>query len=1017
MSRAAVLDPEQCLARFGLSSFRLAQRDVIDAILHGEDCLCIMPTGGGKSLCYQLPSVAREGVTLVISPLIALMKDQVDALALRGIRATFVNSSLAPADQQLRLEQMAAGGYDLVYVAPERLRSQRFLEAVRSVPLQLLAVDEAHCVSEWGHDFRPDYARLGRFRQRLGNPQTIALTATATPDVRDDIARMLDLRSPRVFVSGFARENLRFEVRDVSNGREKDAQLLEFLRETPGAGIVYASSRKRCEEVCRLIADSLKRNVGVYHAGMLPADRRQVQEDFMADRLQIITATNAFGMGIDKPDLRFVVHYNLPGTLEAYYQEAGRAGRDGLPSRCLLLYTYQDRYIQEFFIDNGYPSRESVAAVYAYLGSLAEDPIEITLEDLKERLDLPIGAEGVGACERLLEKAGVLERLDSGANRASVRIDSDLPNLVDLLPREAKTQQKVLRQVQRIVGDRRGERVYFHPQRLAAAAELDREALARALRELNKLQCFDYVAPFRGRAMHMLDRSRPFDQLEIDFEELAARRQAEYAKLERVIRYARTRRCRQVEILEYFGDPNRQSCGNCDCCSRHGRAPRGSPPSVSLAGEPRIVRTVRIALSAVARAGGRFGKTMIAQMLCGSRAAKLSRSGLHRLSTFGLLRELSQTEVLELLEALLAAGLIEQHDIERHRPVVRLTEAGGQVMREQTPLPPSFVLNPELRARLRDPSAARQETPETAVTRTRDVPPESELPPPDAELLTALRAWRRETAAERSLPAYRVLTNAAIAQLAILKPAELEELLEIKGIGQVTVRMYGRALLELIASNRSDSDSASASDSDSDSESESPPSFGYEEGLHESAGAYVPDEDTWRPAHEVEASFGFDADEFASEDWDEVLELAGPGTSEATSELPTAGEREPQAAAGQQTPLPEPARRLERAPVQPSCYWTWRLLWEGFDIEQCKQIRRLDDSQILAHLLQAEDQGLPSRAEWVLGPEHLDRLARVVGQRAPRRLRPLLEQLPGLRLEHLQLYLKCREDGRSRSAT
>ena len=1040
MSRAPSLAPEQCLARFGLSNFRLAQRDVIDAVLNGEDCLCIMPTGGGKSLCYQLPSVAREGVTLVISPLIALMKDQVDALASRGIRATFINSSLAPADQQLRLEQMSAGDYDLMYVAPERLRSPRFLEAVRRVPIQLLAVDEAHCVSEWGHDFRPDYARLGRFRQRLGNPQTIALTATATPEVREDIARMLDLRSPRVFVSGFARENLRFEVRDVSNGREKDAQLLEFLRENPGAGIIYASSRKRCEEVCRLIADSLRRNVGVYHAGMLPADRRQVQEDFMANRLQIITATNAFGMGIDKSDLRFVVHYNLPGTLEAYYQEAGRAGRDGLPSRCLLLYTYQDRYIQEFFIDNGYPSREVVAAVYRHLCSLEEDPIEITLEDLKERLELPIGAEGVGACERLLEKAGVLERLDSAANCASVRIDSDLPTLVDLLPREARTQEKVLRQVERIVGDRRGERVYFHPQRLAAAAALDREAMARALRELNKLQCFDYVPPFRGRAMHMLDRSRRFDELAIDFEELARRRQAEYAKLERVIRYARTRRCRQLEILEYFGDPNRQVCGNCDGCSRQGRVSRQNPPSVSLADDPQLVRTVRIALSGVARAGGRFGKTMVAQMLCGSKATKLLRSGLHRLSTFGLLRELGQTEVLELLEALLAAGLIEQHDIERHRPIVRLTETGGQVMREQQRLPASFALGPELLLRLCGPSGARQEAASAEEASGRAAPAESRLPPPDAQLMNALRTWRRVTAAASQVPAYRVLTNAALALLAVHQPSDLDGLLEIKGVGKVTVRLYGRALLELIAQHRDGPAGGT------------PPGGEQEAASHEPADSYWPEDDRGFATQEGEDAGSVAGDEPAPADWDEYRELADQGELPADSwsedwEDPGAkvvgeasvlsnepGDRgtgaaeyawreqadgEPSAAAvpSTATSLPEPARRLEQAAVQPSFYWTWRLLWDGFDVEQCKRIRRLDDLQVLAHLLQAEDHGLASRVEWVLQPGQLKRLAQVVGDRTPRRLRPLLEQLPGLRLEHLQLYLKCREGGRIRSAT
>ena len=487
----------QHLAQFGLSEFRAGQADVISAILDGDDCLCIMPTGGGKSLCFQLPSIARDGVTLVVSPLIALMKDQVDQLAEIGIRATYVNSSIGYAEQQTRLKAMSEGAYDLVYIAPERLRNSQFVQALHETEFQLLAIDEAHCISEWGHDFRPDYARLGQFRQRLGCPQTIALTATATPFVQNDIARVLELEEPRTFVTGFARENLRFEVARPKKSRDKMSYLLEFLEQVDGAGIIYASTRKTCEELVAELRPHLRRQIGVYHAGLSPEERKEVQEDFMNDKIPIMVATNAFGMGINKTDLRFVVHYTIPGSLEAYYQEAGRAGRDGKPSRCLLLYHSADRFVQEFFIDCNYPAIETIGTVYDYLRHLNQDPIEITQQELKERLELPVGAEGVGACEKVLEKCGAIERLASHQNAAAVKIDSDIEYLVDLLPKEAKTQRKVLRAVEEIVGSTRYEHVFFQPATLQRMTDMEKESINRAIRELKKLTCFDYVPPFR----------------------------------------------------------------------------------------------------------------------------------------------------------------------------------------------------------------------------------------------------------------------------------------------------------------------------------------------------------------------------------------------------------------------------------------------------------------------------------------------------------------------------------------
>jgi ATP-dependent DNA helicase RecQ len=752
MSQAALSSPDELLPRFGLSGFRPGQREVIETVLAGQDCLCVMPTGGGKSLCYQLPALAQPGVTLVVSPLIALMKDQVDQLQARGLSATFINSTLDQAEQHARLQGMAAGQYPLVYVVPERFRSPRFLEAVRAAKLNLLAVDEAHCISQWGHDFRPDYARLGRFRAMLGMPPTIALTATATDAVRQDIVAQLKLRSPRVFITGFVRPNLRYEVQLPYGKGGKDRMLADFLSQSPGSGIIYASSRKRCEEVAEYVRQSVGRSAVVYHAGMTSEERRAAQDEFMRGRCEIVAATTAFGMGIDKPDVRFVVHYNLPGTLEGYYQEAGRAGRDGLPSRCLLLYSYGDRKIQEFFIESAYPARDVVEKVYDFLRRIDREVIELTQQEIKESLGLQVSAEGVGACEQLLEQAGVLERLESRENMARVKLDSDLPTLVDLLPRQAKVQRRLLQAIERFVGSVRHEWVDIPPRELMAALETDSAALSRTLRELKTLRDFDYIPPFRGRAIRMFEREKPFQKLDLDFKTLEEHKEAEYDKLNRMIAFAETSRCREREILAYFGQENAEPCGRCDNCQRRGLGRRqrsaqsdseglahrdaqvvteGQEQRAELAtasssqqatGEQlespaaagpvsdELVEVVRKVLSGVARTRGRFGKQVIAQMLCGSTSAKMQRFGLQRLSTYGLLGHFKQDEVGELIDALLTVRCLEQGGDNHLRPTLRLTDFGKSVMTNQARLDGSLELTPALARRfaLGKPRSARE---------------------------------------------------------------------------------------------------------------------------------------------------------------------------------------------------------------------------------------------------------------------------------------------------------------------
>ena len=347
---------------FGYDEFRQGQEQLIEAALNGQDVLGIMPTGAGKSLCFQIPALMMDGITLVISPLISLMKDQVGTLNQAGIHAAFLNSSLTQGQYHTALKYAMQGRYKIIYVAPERLETEGFINfALNSgVKISMLAVDEAHCVSQWGQDFRPSYLKILEFLKKLPyRPVLTAYTATATAEVRDDIMDILNLRDPFVLTTGFDRENLYYAVK---RPRDKYRELLSYLKEKeekmPGSsGIIYCLSRKNVEEVCyQLREDGF--SVTRYHAGLSDEERKENQEDFIYDRKQIMVATNAFGMGIDKPDVRFVVHYNMPKNMESYYQEAGRAGRDGEPAECILYYAPVDNRTNRFLIENGEENEE-----------------------------------------------------------------------------------------------------------------------------------------------------------------------------------------------------------------------------------------------------------------------------------------------------------------------------------------------------------------------------------------------------------------------------------------------------------------------------------------------------------------------------------------------------------------------------------------------------------------------------------------------------------------------------------
>jgi ATP-dependent DNA helicase RecQ len=407
---------------FGIQQLRDGQQRVIDSVLDGKDTLAIMPTGSGKSLCYQIPARILDGMTVVVSPLISLMKDQLEKLHEMGIRAVQVNSSLSAEEERESLAAIAENRCEIVFCTPERLVMAEFVEVLKEVKIALVVVDEAHCISQWGHDFRPAYLEMAGAIEALDRPPVLALTATATEEVVDDIGRQLNRPRMNVVNTGVYRPNLHYRVQQVTNPDDKLQEAQRLVRETEGKGIVYAATVKVAEEVYHLLAEAGE-SVTIYH-GKLPAAERKANQDlFMNDERRVMVATNAFGMGIDKPDTRFVIHMQIPANLEAYYQESGRAGRDGKDAECTLLFLQDDKRVQQFFLVKHYPTAEEIRAVYEAVRELAEN--EAATPDRVEDVAGDLAGPHLKVCLKLLKDAKLLRQSRKLAYNVTAQLPKD----------------------------------------------------------------------------------------------------------------------------------------------------------------------------------------------------------------------------------------------------------------------------------------------------------------------------------------------------------------------------------------------------------------------------------------------------------------------------------------------------------------------------------------------------------------------------------------------------------------
>lgn len=595
MTQSPALDVLQSV--FGYESFRSQQAEIIDDVLQGHDCFALMPTGGGKSICYQIPALIRPGTAIVVSPLIALMQDQVSALKANDIQADYYNSSLDPETANQVLMKLHTGQLDLLYVSPERLLNQSFLQQLQSLPIALFAIDEAHCISQWGHNFRPEYSQMGALRNHFPQVPFIALTATADHTTRQDILDKLNLQQPKTHISSFDRPNIRYTVLEKNQPAK---QLLNFLKNhTDESGIIYALSRKKVESIAEQLKDQgLK--VKAYHAG-LPAEIRQtVHQQFIRDEIDIVVATVAFGMGIDKPNVRFVVHYDLPKNIEGYYQETGRAGRDGLASEALLLFGMQDVATAKYFIDN-------------------------------------------------------------------------MPN---------------------------------------------------------------------------------DDQ-----------RQIENFKLSSMISFSEAQNCRRNVLLNYFGEPSHQACGNCDVCL--------NPPTLF---DGKVA--AQKALSCVYRLGQSFGVKHVIDVLRGMDNERIRNLNHAQLSTYGIGKEYSAHEWHSIIRQLIHLGYLFQ-DIQNYS-VLKLTAAAGDMMKGKVACQLAFPKK------------------ESKLTRPGKKSSKDSLLDKDRALFEELRSVRKDIADLEDIPAYQVFGDAALVAMAQERPQNDQEFLMINGVGQTKLARFGFEFLNCL---------------------------------------------------------------------------------------------------------------------------------------------------------------------------------------------------------------------------
>ena len=760
---------------FSFDAFLEGQDQVIQRVYDGEDICVVMPTGAGKSLCYQLPALVRPGYSVVISPLIALMKDQVDALQAKGISAEFINSTQTPRQQQEIIQRTAAGDVKLLYAAPERMRAQSFRDLLHNCPPTSLIVDEAHCISQWGHDFRPDYTRLGEVAAKFDIAQICAFTATATPRVRADIKKQLQRNDMSVVVTGFARPNLSLKALERGSKKAKMDEIRKLIADRKPT-IIYCATRKAVDEV------STELGVRAYHGGMNDNDRNAAQDYFLNDPTPVLAATNAFGMGIDRADIRQVIHYNFPGALEAYYQEVGRAGRDGEQSECIMLFSWSDRYIHEYLIDMNNPDEHVIRSTWDTLRSMRQTTgqthFEMTLNELAERVPGAKGDQQLSGVMKVLEKNGYIKRGFRQENTGTLGFKISRDELLQAFP-EPKTQRaifihRMLASLGELALD--GAQVEIGYNQMCAMTGLKHDQLLRVLGAL-KVDHLNWTPPFSGRSLEViLD-----EDLNVDFTTLRSKRESEADRLDEMISYMKTKTCRQDYMIRYFGQSDSGwRCGSCDNCGP------GASQSENRQLSPLEVRHITRLLQLVKNFSGYLGLTKMAMLAAGSRDASIMNSHLKDSDDYGCLDMLDQSYLRELLNTLEGKGFVER--TKDKYPTLTITNLGLEFVERPKRID---LLMPEPKETKRIKRSTQGEALKKKVTPS----------PASKNLYEALRQVRNELAARDAVEPWLVLSNASLSLIADEKPSDLNAFKKIKGIGDYRAARYGKDFLQAVREN------------------------------------------------------------------------------------------------------------------------------------------------------------------------------------------------------------------------
>ncbi len=562
--------PESILKKYwGHDRFRPLQREIVQAALDRHDVLALLPTGGGKSVCFQVPGLLLDGITIVISPLIALMQDQVQLLKKKGVPALAVHSGMRRSEIDIALDNCVYGKYKFLYLSPERLQTELFRERFKKMNVSLVAVDEAHCISQWGYDFRPPYLLIKDLREIKPDIRFLALTATATPEVKNDIIEKLELKTPAIFQKSFARSNLSLVVRKTEN---KEKKLLDILRKVQGCGIVYVRSRKATVEISKWLQRQ-EISATFYHAGLTYHERMNRQQEWISDQRRIIVATNAFGMGIDKSNVRVVVHMDLPENLESYFQEAGRGGRDDKKAYAALVYHDADVSRLRANVQQSYPAIDYLKKIYQALanyfqiavGSSEGESYEFDLDDFARRFNLRGSAAFAGI--KKLEEEGLIQLSESFYRPSRIHITTDKTSLYEFQVANAKF-DPVIKALLRLYGaELFNDFVPVSERSIAAALKLAEAEVTTPLQQLANLQLMEYAAASEKPRVTFLLPRQDADTLPLNVKRLAERRDLALRKAEAMIDFAEQgHRCRMQVVMDYFGETSFEACGACDVC-------------------------------------------------------------------------------------------------------------------------------------------------------------------------------------------------------------------------------------------------------------------------------------------------------------------------------------------------------------------------------------------------------------------------------------------------------------------